>query len=131
MRSSVQKNKLHKDLPLLLSIAVLVLVACGTTPDIWDYDRVEVKPEPIYIPTPEYPELAKKLGLEGTVVTRCVVDIDGTVTYAETQRSSGYIILDNAALDAVYDALFEPAMVGGEPVRVWVLIPFQFALNGL
>ena len=117
---------------LLLCSVFLIFIKCSDAPipDVWDYDKVEVKPVAIYIPTPRYPEEARLLGIEGTVITGCVVDIDSTIALVEILQSSGYSILDNAAVDAAYQALFEPGMSGGEPVRVWVSIPYCFQLTG-
>lgn len=52
-------------------------------------------------PQPEYPPLALRLGYQGKVVLRIVVDPNGTVTSVEIEKSSGYKILDNAALEHV------------------------------
>lgn len=116
---------------ILLCGLFLILTDCSNAPisDLWDYDNVEVKPKPIYIPEPEYPYAAQVLGIEGTVITRCVVDIDSTIALVEICQSSGYSILDNAAIEAAWLALFEPGMSGGEPVRVWVSLPHCFQLT--
>ena len=116
---------------VLLCSLCLILIKCSDAPvsDIWGYFEVEVKPKPIYIPQPEYPYAAQVLGIEGTVITRLLVDIDSTIALVELSQSSGYSILDNAAIEAAWLALFEPGMSDGEPVRVWVSIPFCFSLE--
>lgn len=53
---------------------------------------------------PEYPELARKWGWQGVVVLRIDVDPDGNVVSAEVLESSGYEILDKAAVDTVKNA---------------------------
>ncbi|MDW8308492.1 MAG: energy transducer TonB [Verrucomicrobiales bacterium] len=50
-------------------------------------------------PHPEYPPLALRLGYQGKVVLRIVVNPDGSVASVEIEKSSGYKILDNAALE--------------------------------
>lgn len=94
------------------------------------YHVVEVKPRPIEIPTPEYPELARKNGIEGRTVVRALIDFDGSISASEVYASSGNESLDNAALSAVKRSTFEPASHEGKPVKVWVAIPIQFKLSG-
>ncbi|HDQ99081.1 MAG TPA: energy transducer TonB [candidate division WOR-3 bacterium] len=91
--------------------------------------RVEVKPEPISVPTPAYPEMARQAGIEGQVVVAAMVDIDGSIISAEVMKSSGNTSLDNAAIEAAYRAKFTPARQRDRPVRVQVSIPYRFSLN--
>ena len=69
---------------------------------------------------PKYPRWASEQGLEGTVVVRMLVTEDGRVENAEVVRSSGYGLLDDAALSAVRSYLFRPARKDGEPIKVYV-----------
>jgi protein TonB len=55
--------------------------------------------------------------------------VDGRVERLAVDRSSGYEILDRAALDSVKEWAFFPAKQGGKPVESWVLLPVKFALN--
>jgi protein TonB len=91
--------------------------------------KVEVKPTPINVPTPTYPELARQAGIEGQAVVKALVDIDGSVIQAEILKSSGNSSLDQAALEAAYRAKFTPAKQRDVPVRVPVSIPFRFSLQ--
>jgi len=59
---------------------------------------------------PQYPELARRMGLTGIVKIEVVVSPDGTVK--EARVSGGHPVLANAALDAVKKWKFEPS--GGE-----------------
>lgn len=98
--------------------------------DIIPYYKVEVKPMPISIPKPEYPELAKKVRAEGQVVVMAVVDIDGSIMSAQISQSSGNPQLDEAAIFAARKARFTPAKQHDRLIRVWVSIPYQFRLSG-
>ncbi len=62
-----------------------------------------------------YPERARKRGQEGSVLIELQTDADGQSGSAILQRSSGYAVLDRAALDLAR-TLF-PAPVG--PGRPW------------
>jgi len=86
------------------------------------------KPGPISIPEPQYPNQARRGGIEGLVIVKALVEINGHVMWVEILRSSGSNLLDNAALGAAKKATFSPAMLDGSPVRVWVSIPYNFRL---
>lgn len=94
------------------------------------YWVVEVKPQPVTIPKPAYPDLARQAGIEGQVVVKALVDVDGSIADAELLKSSGNVSLDQAAITAARQAKFSPAKQRDQLVRVWVSIPFKFSLTG-
>ncbi len=79
-------------------------------------------------PPPVYPTLARERGYEGTVVLEVEVLPSGRCGEARVQRSSGYAILDHAAVQAVRRWRFQPATRWGRPTVVWVEIPITFRL---
>ncbi|RMH05362.1 MAG: energy transducer TonB [Nitrospirae bacterium] len=78
---------------------------------------------------PIYPHIARESGWEGTVKLRVVVRPDGTPGTIRIQQSSGYPVLDQAAVDAVRAWRFTPAKDGNIPVRSVVDIPIRFDLT--
>ena len=80
-------------------------------------------------PPPIYPRTARRRGLQGKVVLEVFVYKNGTVRDLRVLTSSGYKILDKAAVKAVKNWLFEPAMKGEHQVSMWVKLPVQFQLN--
>jgi protein TonB len=92
--------------------------------------KVEVKPQPINIPVPTYPDMARTAGIEGQAVVEALVDVDGSVADARILKPSGNASLDQAAVDAAMRAKFTPAKQRDKAVRVWVSIPFRFTLTG-
>ena len=81
-------------------------------------------------PKPPYPALSKRLGEEGVVSLRILVNPDGSVSKLELVQSSGYQRLDKSAIETVQASWkFEPARQGGEPVTGWVIVPIQFTLG--
>jgi protein TonB len=91
--------------------------------------KVEVKPQPVNIPVPAYPEMARNAGIEGQAVVEALVNTDGAVGDARILKSSGNTSLDAAAVDAAMRARFTPAKQRDKAVRVWVSIPFRFSLQ--
>jgi TonB family protein len=94
------------------------------TPKFGDYVYVEELPEAIAKVDPRYPEVAKQKGIEGTVMIQALVAKDGTVT--DTRVVKSIPELDDAAIAAVRQWRFKPAMTKGQPVAVWVAVPVAF-----
>jgi TonB family protein len=90
-----------------------------------DYVPYEKAPEAIKQMPAKYPEAAKKDSVEGTVWLKTLVDEHGKVTKVEIQKSDAEV-LNQAAVDAVKQWVFKPAVMKGKPVAVWVSIPFRF-----
>ncbi|MEO0115888.1 MAG: TonB family protein [candidate division WOR-3 bacterium] len=82
--------------------------------------------QPVELVQPEYPESVKQKNLSGKVIVEALVDTNGLIVNARVLKSSGYEILDSAALKSALKSRFEPACQSGKKVRVWVKIPFQF-----
>ena len=86
---------------------------------------------PLYLknPAPHYPPGARRRGYEGTVMMEVLVDRQGKVREMRLFESSGYDILDRAAMRAVKGWVFEPARQGEEVVEMWVKVPLTFRLK--
>jgi protein TonB len=78
---------------------------------------------------PIYPRSARKAGLEGFVRIAAFINESGIVVSAEVLSSSGHASLDQAALQEVQHAVFEPARNAGKTVPFRLIIPFRFRLN--
>ena len=77
---------------------------------------------------PVYPEDAQAAGISGIVILGIVIGEDGSVIDTEVLRSIPE--LDQAAIDAVNQWLFEPTLLNGEPVEVEMSVTVQFTLSG-
>jgi len=86
-------------------------------------------PEPIVRVTPRYPDLAMQAQVEGTVVVYALIGKDGRVRELRLHPEKHAPMLDAAALEAARRWTFEPAFANGQPVPVWVSVPFKFALR--
>ncbi len=80
-------------------------------------------------PRPEYPAQSKRLGEEGKVVLRVLVNQQGLAERIEVQKSSGFARLDEAAREAVQKARFKPHLEDGAPVAVFAVVPITFRLD--
>ena len=77
----------------------------------------------------QYPEEAKKDGIEGRVLCKFVVEKDGSISGVRVLRSSGNESLDQEAV-RVLSAMpnWTPGMQRGNPVRVLYTVPVNFRL---
>ncbi|CAB5154161.1 Ferric siderophore transport system, periplasmic binding protein TonB [Olavius algarvensis associated proteobacterium Delta 3] len=90
---------------------------------------VEARPLYRQSPPPRYPRLARKRGYEGTVILEVLVDRDGDVEDLKVHQSSGYKVLDKAALASVKRWIFTPGRRGDDVVDMWVRVPIAFRLT--
>ena len=80
-------------------------------------------------PRPAYPPLSKRLGEEGKVVLRVLIEVDGSASKAEIRSSSGYDRLDQAALQTVLRWRYLPGKRGGVAEAMWFNVPINFVLE--
>lgn len=80
-------------------------------------------------PSPSYPRLSRQLAESGLVVVRVFVDVDGLPRTVQVAQSSGFVRLDEAALEGVRRARFKPYVENGRPTAGWARIPIPFELE--
>ena len=80
-------------------------------------------------PPPAYPRKARRRGLQGEALLKVQVDSMGQVAQVELANSSGYAILDKAAVKAIWKWRFQPGSEDGVAVSMWVLVPVKFQLK--
>lgn len=79
------------------------------------------------LPSPVYPETARRLRTAGVVTVEVVVDETGKVISAVA--TSGPSLLRDVAVQAALRARFSPTKLSGQPVKVSGLINYKFALS--
>jgi protein TonB len=84
--------------------------------------------EYLQAPRPVYPTLSKRMGEQGTLVLRILVNEKGLPDQVQVQTSSGFARLDEAGRQAALHALFKPYLEDGRPVAVFVIVPLNFTL---
>lgn len=78
---------------------------------------------------PQYPPEGIRLGYEGTVLVRFSVSATGSVDQVEVVESSGYELLDQAAVEAIQSWQGRPATRGGVAIETVEVLPVRFRLN--
>lgn len=78
---------------------------------------------------PAYPPASRRVGEEGTVTVRVLVDERGRAGEVRLAKSSGYSRLDEAAIAAIRKWTFAPAMRGAQSVPAWTTVRVTFQLN--
>lgn len=80
-------------------------------------------------PAPLYPSSASRRHEEGLVLLRVVVSAEGRSKQVDVKQSSGFPLLDKAAMQAVKVWEFDPARIGTVPVESEVEVPVRFTLQ--
>ncbi|MEZ9319482.1 TonB family protein [Vibrio sp. 10N.286.51.E5] len=78
---------------------------------------------------PNYPRQARRRGVEGVATYEIWLDAEGKQIKQALVNSSGALILDNAALDAIKQWKFSPHTVNGRAIAHRVQIPVRFRLD--
>jgi TonB family protein len=102
--------------PVDRSAVYAAVPAGGTQPE--EVDRV----------VPRYPAMARRAGVEGSVVVRGIVRRDGTIDDVEIIKDLPFG-LGQSARDAVSQWRFRPATVRGEPIDVYYTVTVNFRLQ--
>lgn len=76
---------------------------------------------------PIYPEIARQARIEGIVIIEATTDIYGRVIDVKVLRSIP--LLDQAAIDAVRQWVYEPMIINGRPRPVIFTVTVRFQLK--
>jgi protein TonB len=90
--------------------------------------QVDAKPKLLNNPSPRYTEQARTNSVMGTVVTRVLIESDGSVKRVNVRNAlpDG---LTEQAIRAAYELKFQPARKNGEPVAYWQTVEIEFNLK--
>jgi TonB family protein len=76
---------------------------------------------------PVYPEIARQAKVDGVVILEVATDIEGRVQNVKVLRSIP--LLDQAAVDAVRQWVYEPMIIDGKPRPIVFTVTVRFALD--
>ena len=77
---------------------------------------------------PQYPEMAKRARVQGTVILEATISPQGRVSEVKVLR--GIPMLDEAAMSAVRQWNYTPTLLNGTPVPVIMSVTVNFKLDG-
>jgi len=128
--SALLKNRMiGSKLPFIGMVMMLVLFCTVTISSaVMEYEAADVDSPPKIvrqIPV-KYPTQAKREGITGRVIVRCLVGTDGKAKKLEVVESEPAGIFDESALSNLKYCQFRPGIKGGELVATWVKVPFKF-----
>src|SRR5688572_10052785 len=123
--------------PISLLVTALALAACmdvETTQKALESmgasgPRPDVMPGMLNETLPfRYPPALFAQKVQGNVTLRIFIDSTGTVLSDSTsvEETSGYAGLDSAAVKGAEALRYQPAMLGGNPIGVSILLPVYF-----
>ena len=78
---------------------------------------------------PEYPAIARQLNQQGTVALRFLVGVDGSVLESIVDKTSGFELLDQAALSGLSKCKFSVAIKDGKPIQSWSSMRYTWRLE--
>lgn len=78
-----------------------------------------------------YPDEALERGLEGKVIVSLIVTDEGKAKDVTIHESSGYYLLDSAAVRTANTFVFSPATLRNKPVKSAVQMPVEFILKNI
>ena len=97
--------------------------------DFFDQGEVDQLPMTVFRMKPLYPFRAKRLGIEGSVSVKFLVDAAGRVSRVTILESNPPGIFDESVLKALPSWKFTPGELGGRAVNTWVSTVIQFDLE--
>ena len=94
----------------------------------FDPEHGVIEPKVKYLAEKKYPDIAKKVKKEGTVILKATIDENGIPRDIVALTSLGFG-LEQAAIEMLKKSAFRPAMKGGKPISLEVEIPVDFRLK--
>lgn len=93
----------------------------------------DLQPEPVgglkaIIKNIEYPELAKRMNIEGQVVVKILVSAEGEPIRIDILKKA-HPVLNDAAISTIYKSQFQPAVHQGRKVSAFLTLPVHFRLK--
>jgi TonB family protein len=82
-------------------------------------------------PNPIYPKASLRYEEEGKAMVRVVLNVNGEIESVSLHKSSGFPRLDEAAIEAVNQAKFNPFVASNQKNQEAFILPIRFALEPL
>ena len=96
----------------------------------YDYNEVISRLLPDLLRKVEYPEMARRSGIEGKVIVKVLIGKDGRPKQGKTIIvETADELLNDAAIKAIMAQVFPPAVQYGQPIEIWASIPIVFRVR--
>lgn len=86
-----------------------------------------INSQALSLPKPVYPELAKRMRIQGSVSVQVLIDESGQVISAKALSGSPFLTTE--AQKAALQARFSPTRLSDQPVKVSGVITYNFVLG--
>ena len=96
---------------------------------VMDQNQVDTIPMPTFKTPPRYPYRAKRMGLEGVVKVKFLVDRDGHVSNVEILSASMPGVFDESVINAVSSWKYSPGELMGKRVATMVTTEVIFKME--
>ncbi|HJT28112.1 MAG TPA: energy transducer TonB [Pyrinomonadaceae bacterium] len=93
----------------------------------YEVKEVDVKAEVTERKLPGYTREARRVGVEGIVVLKVLLQADGKIGRVRVVRRLPYGLTENA-IRVACEIRFKPAMKAGQPVAQWLSVQYAFRL---
>jgi len=97
----------------------------------YEIGEVDEPPQIIDYTKPRYPKVAERNGLEGIVILKVLINEQGVVVQAKITEIRGFRGFGRAAVQAVRQWRFRPAMIKETPVSVWCTQEIRFEIKDI
>jgi TonB family protein len=122
------KFKFSPDLSVAGGAGGVAIQSQELTAEVFEEGEAEEDVRPRFTPAPRYPDRARDMAIEGTVVVTFVVDVDGKVGAIE-EIEAPHPSFKSEIRSTLQEWKFQPAQNKGVPVKQRVRQPFDFYLN--
>jgi len=124
------KNNLKKGSWVLSGTALVIFIfsiaSIALAASEYSVSDVDSPPKIVRQMPVTFPPQAKKDGITGKVIVRCLISADGKAEKLEIAESEPPGVFDDSALSSLKYWQFRPGIKNGELVSTWVKIPFKF-----
>src|SRR5437867_5827648 len=97
--------------------------------DLVDYDKVDVRPQPVNKPPLRYPPMAMRTRAQASLILTVLVSETGEVLDVKILRGDPRFGFNDEAVRMLRATRFHPAMKEGKPVKTWIPQPIDFKIQ--
>lgn len=128
-KEPIEKNRVVKKSTKKVSLLKKKITSVENKTKATTFIKADNRPYKLKNPKPNYPSAARRRGMQGMVLLSIKVNKKGFVEYIHIEKTSGFRVLDQSAVNSVSKWQFVPAKRENEFVSSVVEIPIRFQMN--